>query len=65
MTIKELKEIIKDVPDDAEVYISDEDRGDDVRVFDVYFALKNTDFRYRQSITDYDEIKAVEITGLF
>lgn len=63
MTIKELKELIHDVPDEAEVYIADEDCGEEVKVTDVYYSLKGTMFQYKRSVTDKSQIKAVEITG--
>lgn len=65
MNVKELKELIKDVPDEAEVYLSDEDIGNDIKATDVFYALKATFFQYRNSVPDKSKIKAIEITGFF
>lgn len=63
MTIKELKALIQDIPDEAEVYIADEYCGEEAKAADVYYSLKGTMFQYKQSVTDKSQIKAVEITG--
>lgn len=65
MTIKELKGLIQDVPDEAEVYIGDEDMGEEVKATDIYYAVKGTSFQYKWSIIDKSQIKAIEITGFF
>ena len=65
MTIKELKELIQGVPDEAEVYIGDEDMGEEVKVTDIYYAVYGTSFQYKWSVTDKSQIKAIEITGFF
>ena len=63
MTIKELKELIYDAPDEAEVYITDEDCGKEVKATGVCYSLKSTMFQCKRSVTDKSQIKAVEITG--
>lgn len=65
MTIKELKELIQNVPDEAEVYIGDEDMGEEVKATDIYYAVKDTSFQYKWSVTDKSQIKAIEICGFF
>ena len=65
MNVKKLKELIQDVPDEAEVYLGDEDIGDSIKATDVYYALKDTSFQYRNSVSDKSKIKAIEITGFF
>lgn len=65
MTVKELKELIQDVPDEADVYIGDEDMGEEVKVTDIYYAVKGTSFQYKWSVIDKSQIKAIEITGFF
>lgn len=65
MTVKELKELIQDVLDEADVYIGDEDMGEEVKVTDIYYAVKGTSFQYKWSVIDKSQIKAIEITGFF
>lgn len=65
MTVKELKELIQDVPDEADVYIGDEDMGEEVKATDIYYAVKGTSFQYKWSVIDKSQIKAIEITGFF
>ena len=65
MNVKELKKLIQDIPDEAKVYLGDEDICDSVKATDVYYALNGTFFRYRDDVLDKSKVKAIEITGFF
>lgn len=71
MTVGELRKFLENISDDAIVYVSDEDCGNEVKAHNVYYAVKNVKnnceewyFQYTESINNSD-VKAVEITGLF
>lgn len=69
MTVKQLKAYLTDIPDDAQVLIGDEDCGNNVNAYLVYYAFDKMRYEWRfvrsRGTEDKSKVKAVEITGLF
>lgn len=69
MTVKEMRELLNGIPDDALVYVGDEDYGNEVKAHNVHYALNKVQnewsFLYAWGVTNKNDVKAIEITGLF